>query len=279
MGILHDIAVSRLLAQGLAPTPAVLAEIAARLCRRIGRGLVIRIMRGLRRGMPRVQKPGASAPKKCLIDEEGVDPERLGFALNAEGVRLGVEEWMTYVAGLRNRLRGYWYEYKTRRHLKSRRWVRAHRQVEAFLVTHSPWHSAALLLRPDSPNTFLRCATNLMREFERITTLNTLGVVAHLAEGCAHYHVLFSRLRFDGTRVELSLNHGPGRRVFGCLGIAQVAALRRGLAGRTPPSRWHPIRRRCREMAQRNHGLPIDWHLSRWLDRYIRTTFPKIPNK
>lgn len=284
---LHSLACKRMAQANVPPTPVLMTAIGEAICGQITPTLLRELMRKKFRGLPRVDAPGTAVPRECPVDRPDVDRRILGFVLNREGQELDVEEWRNYLRELRNLNAYYIYRYKalsrskrsgTPVELPRTRKVRLKRRLEAFLVTCCPWHGAYLLSLVAFRTVFRALAVEVMDEFEAVTGLRVVGIAAHLGEGCPHFHVVFSRVDLSGRRVELKATVGRGRRSLGCIGIGQVCAMRRGLAGLERGEGWRRVYSRCLKYRQDNGKLPLDWRMSRFLDARIAEQFPAAPN-
>lgn len=272
MPSLHSIIMVAIAAAGCSPIGKLVDAILAHLLALVTPKLITEHAKRLNRGRPRIS---IDAPKikGCLADDPNVDRALLGFALNAHGIEANPDRWLRLMRAARSATSWYWFR------APSGKWRRVKcRTLSAFLLTHTPWHSEYLLAGLDPADPWWRLvALDLMREFRQRTGYRVVGIVCHRGEGCAHWHIVFSSVLRGHHRHDLGSTTGPGRRGTGCIGIAQVAALRRGYAGMEPQQRWLRARMRVAASAAERSAIPLDWALSQWLDARVLSDYPEAP--
>lgn len=273
--LLHALVLAAIASARLSPTPELLAKFGAWLCRRLSARLVRDHANRLKAGRPRISMPVTGSSEPSLIDIPGMSSDEFGFILQLDGAQIAGEAWLAYAQHLRLEVSWYWSQ-PTAGSGRTPRKVFAP-GLRSYLVTMSPWHWRYLRLRPGTRQWWVDTARALMREFARRTGYRVFACACHLGSGCAHFHVIYSVVWANHTRVDLHNQVGPGRRGTRAMGIARVATLRRARAGLDHSPQALTMRMKVAAESAQRKSEPLDWALSQWLDAQVLAAFPDAP--
>lgn len=270
--LLHALVLAAIASARISPSPELLSQVGDWIRRRLSARLVRSHAAALKAGRPRISLSTTPTSEPSLIDIPGLDRDDFGFILRADATVISGDAWLAYARHLR--LEVSWYMSQPRGGSGRKPRKVSTPGLRSFLVTMAPWHWCYLRLRPGTRPWWVKTAQDLMREFARRTGYRVFACACHLGSGCGHYHIIYSVVSADHTRVDLHGLVGPGRRGTRSLGIASVAALRRARAGldRSP----HALAARMKVAAESAElkSEPLDWALSQWLDAQVMSAFP-----